>query len=174
MDDDDGSTPRTLVIRRVIYPWHTGIQADHETLEIPGQHTWTELSNLHRDLLPPSHGVNGQKLTHSVPPFRFPASIMMESSSALCDALIGRRRWTDPEVRLERDILLGPDDVAAKEYVSRTRKRLIANYLDGISKLETLERAMFGSNSFFLNNGIHPTQDAGTEPDLSGEEEEGS
>lgn len=41
---------------------------------------------------PPSQGVNGQKLKHSIPLYRFPASIRMESSSALCDALIGRRR----------------------------------------------------------------------------------
>jgi hypothetical protein len=169
-----GSTPTTSDIRRVIFPWHTGIQPDHETLEIPGQHTWSEVSNLHRDLLPPSQGVNGQKLTHSVPPFRFPASVMMESSSPLCDALIERRRWTDPEVVLERDILLGADDAAAKRYVSSTRERLIANYLNGISKLEKLEGAMFAANSVFLNNGVHPARDTGDfcEPDLCDDEAE--
>jgi hypothetical protein len=82
----------------------------------------------------------------------------------------------DSEVRLEHDILLGPDDATAKQYVGRTHKRLSTNYLKAISKVETLERRMFGPNSFFLNNGVHATRDTGDlfepEPDLSDEEED--
>jgi hypothetical protein len=112
-----GSTKVTRRQRRVIYTWHTSIAANHQDLEIPGQHTWDELVACHRDLEAPTQGVGGESVTHSRPPFRFPAAIVMNSSSALCDALIGRRKWTDPSVMYEANILLGNDDDAALQYI---------------------------------------------------------
>ena len=47
----------------------------------------------------------------------------MPSSSALSDALIGRRSYEDPQVLIERDILLGDDATA----ISRTRRNLISS-----------------------------------------------
>ncbi len=75
---------------------------------------------------------------------------MLESSSALGDALVARRRWDDPEVLAERDILFGPNEQMAKAYVRRTREKLVRKYRKAFGKLEDLERKIFGDNSYFL------------------------
>jgi len=73
----------------------------------------------------------------------------MPSSSALSDALIGRRSWEDQEVLLERDILLGDNAQASHDYVRRTRKELIKNFKTSFQKMVTIEKSAFGTNSFF-------------------------
>ena len=67
----------------------------------------------------------------------------MESSSALCDALLGRRRYTDPAVHREAQILLGDDDAAAMEYIQTTRAKLIDNYLKLVEDTMELEPLVF-------------------------------
>ena len=52
-------------------------------------------------MLAPRSGVGGDTVSFSCPVYRFAAGIHMPSSSALSDALIGRRSWEDPEVLLE-------------------------------------------------------------------------
>ena len=153
-----GSTSKMPRQRRVLYSWHTAIQQDLKTLEIPGQLTWDEISNCHLNMVAPTRGVGGEAITHSLPPYRFPAAIAMESVSPLCDALIGRRNWNDPEVLMERDIVLGDDDGAALEYISRTREKLLNSFMVAASKLEKIERLAFGNNSFFTNNGVRPEE----------------
>jgi hypothetical protein len=76
----------------------------------------------------PPRAVTGGPLSHSRPTSRFPAAVQMDISSALCDVLIGRRPWTDPQALEERDILLGSDDAAALQYIQEVRCRLIDNY----------------------------------------------
>jgi hypothetical protein len=144
-----GSTKGVFSRRRVLFPWHTAIQEDHQTLEIPGQHTWQELSMYHTIMLPPTQGVGGNTAIHSRPKTRFPPAVHMPSSSALCDALIGRRPWTDPQVLEERDIVLGTDDELALKYIRKTRVRLMENFLHSSYILEQNERRMYGENSFF-------------------------
>jgi hypothetical protein len=73
----------------------------------------------------------------------------MPSTSALCDILIGRRSWTDPQVLEERDIVLGADDVLALRYIRETTLKLVENYLQYFPILEHNERRMYGENSFF-------------------------
>ena len=153
-----GSTSKMPRRRRVLYSWHTAIQTDLKTLEIPGQLTWDEVSNCHLNMVAPTRGVGGEAITHSLPPYRFPAAIAMESVSPLCDTLIGRRNWNDIEVFMERDIILGEDDAAALEYISQIREKLLASYLQAASKLEKIERFVFGVNSFFANNGVRPEE----------------
>jgi len=98
----------------------------------------------------PARGVGGEIPTHSVPPFRFPASILLEYSYALGNALVGRRRWDDPEVLMERDILLGPDVDKAREYVMKKRQKLLKKFRKAFVNLESIEHSVFGENSFFL------------------------
>jgi hypothetical protein len=105
----------------------------------------------------PARGVGGDIPTHSVPPFRFPASIVLPSSYPLGDALLGRRRWDDPEVLLERDILLGPDHAAAKQYVEQKRRKLLSRFRKAFAKLEPIERAAFGQYSYFATLDQHGT-----------------
>ena len=144
-----GSTPNATISRRVIYPWFTAIQEDHSTLEISGQLSWAEVAACHRDMLAPRSGVGGDTVSFSCPVYRFAAGIHMPSSSALSDALIGRRSWEDPEVLLERDILLGDNAQASHDYVRRTRKELIKNFKTSFQKMVTIEKSAFGTNSFF-------------------------
>ena len=151
-----GSSPKATICRRVIYPWFTAIQSDHETPEIPGQHPWSEISNLHRDLEAPIYGVAGDKVTQDRPPYRFPAAIKLDSVSPLSDALVGRRRWTDPEVTYERDILLGPDHDKANILLSTIRDRIYRALLRAYSQIQALEQYSFGDVSFFANDGIQP------------------
>jgi hypothetical protein len=144
-----GSTPRVLNRRRVAFPWHTAIQDDHETLEIPGQHTWSEIAVCHRDMIAPTRGVGGNSAGASRPKSPFPAGIQMPSISPLCDALIGRRRWTDPEVLEERDIVLGPDNELAMRYIQDMRLKAVDIFCSCFPKMECIERRVYGDNSFF-------------------------
>ncbi|KAH0536266.1 hypothetical protein FGG08_006845 [Glutinoglossum americanum] len=63
-------------------------------------------------------------------PASYPAfgSIVMESSLALEDALVSRRKWTDSQVCKERDILLGDNDKRVRAYVTVRREKLIMKY----------------------------------------------
>ena len=100
-------------------------------------------------MLAPRRGVGGDTVSFSCPLYRFAAGIHMPSSSALSDALIGRRSWDDPEVLLERDILLGTDVQASYDYVRHTRKELVKNFKASFLKMRTIEKSAFGTNSFF-------------------------
>jgi len=78
-----GSTLSSNSRRRVIYAWHTGIGSDHLTLENPGTLDWQQVAACHRDMEAPARGVGGDIPTHSVPPFRFPAALLLESAYPL-------------------------------------------------------------------------------------------
>src|SRR4030095_11236151 len=108
-----GSTGLAKTRRRVVYIWLTGIKEDHDKLDDENMLRWAEVVACHRDLVAPQRGGGGDKGGRALPPFRFPAAVYMESSYALGDALLGRRKWSDPEVLEQRDILLGNDDDAA-------------------------------------------------------------
>ena len=138
----------------MIYTWLTGISEDHETLDKEGTLTYEEIAACHRNLEAPARGVNGDVPTHSLPPFRFAGSVVLESSSALGDALVGRRKWTDPEVIGERDILLGNDDDAALALVEDIRGRMVRKIIKAFASLIKIEREAFGENSYFLVKGI--------------------
>jgi hypothetical protein len=146
-----GSSRKASMVRKVLYPWFTAIQRNHETLEMPDQHTWSEIAAFHRDLEAPEHGVAGEKVSKDRPPYRFPGAIKLESVSPLSDALVGRRRWTDPEVLYERDVLFGSDIAASKALVTEIRTRLYDALIRGYRKMEAIERYSFGDLSFFLN-----------------------
>jgi hypothetical protein len=151
-----GSSAHATITRRVIYPWFTAIQPDHETLEIPGQHTWSELAACHRDLKAPEHGVAGEKVTQDRPPYRFAGAIKLDSVSPISDALVGRRRWTDPEVLCERDVLFGRDTATAIALLTQIRSRLYDALTRAYQKMEAIERYAFQDLSFFHNSGIQP------------------
>ena len=147
-----GSTPQTPRRRRVIYPWHTAIATNDIDLEIPGQHSYNELRRLHMDMEAPTRRVAGELVTHSRPPFRFPAAISMESSSALGDALIGRRKWNDPMVMYEANIILGDDNEAAWKYVHETRQKLVNNYIPCVQNMRMIEPLIFPDHSYVIQN----------------------
>jgi len=67
----------------------------------------------------------------------------------LGDTLIGRRKWIDPEVLRERDILLDPDDIRVNKYVEEVRDRMVEAYISYFVVMVELERRHFGKNSYF-------------------------
>jgi hypothetical protein len=76
----------------------------------------------------------------------------MESSSALSDALIGRRKWDDPMVIYEANLVLGTDDNAALQYVHETRQKLVHNYIRCVENMRQIEPMVFPNNSFVLQS----------------------
>ena len=115
-----------------------------------GTHTWSQLSALHRDLEAPTRGVGGDPVTHSRPPYPFPPQILFPSTYPLGDALLGRRKYGDPEVILDLMKILGPDDEVASEYIRHVRGLLVENYRRAFERVRELEMLMFGQNSYFL------------------------
>lgn len=135
--------------RWVVNPWFVGIQDDHETLDVPESGTWASIAQTHRDLLATNGTPSGQTNIHGRPMERFPASVALRNISALSDALIGLRRWDDPQVLADRDILLGSDDRASWRFVQDCRVRLKAAYKENMVFVRQLERQAYGEHSFY-------------------------
>jgi hypothetical protein len=143
------SVPRQQQIGQVLQGWYCFIDKDHNFLGNGCALSWDELAACHRDLEAPVSGPYGQLPVLERPTYRFPGSVIMDSTSALGDALIGRRKWNDPQVLQERDIVLGNDDDRALAFVNQVRKKLVNRYIDYFTALESVERAAFGKNSYF-------------------------
>lgn len=144
-----GSTPLSASRRRTLFAWLTGIDEDHETLYDARASTWSELAACHRDLRIPHREPAGCAPLHRVPDWVFPASLVLDRVSPLAGALVGARRWTDPAVRQERNILLGPDDAQASALAHSIRTRLVEAYVRRWSTLVAAERAAYGKDSYF-------------------------
>jgi hypothetical protein len=138
----------------VIYSGFTGILNDHATLEKRGMLSWQEVAACHRDLEAHSQGVNGEIPTHSQPPFRFPAAVYLESALALTNALVSYRKWTDIEILMERNILLGPNQSHSLAFIHEIRLRQVTNLKKAYNKLISIERDTFYENSYFFQHNI--------------------
>lgn len=153
-----GSTPRSTARRRTLFAWYTGIAEDHETLYDARDMTWSEVAACHRDLRIPPREPAGSAPLHRVPDWVFPASVVLDRVSPLAAALVGARRWTDPAVLRERDVLLGPDDRSARALVASVRRQLVQAYLRYWPDLIAAETAAYGENSYF--DGGVPSEEA--------------
>ena len=105
-----GSTKEGNQLRRVISPWFTGINKDHKSLENLDCMNWEELSKCHKDLTRPTKESLGDGPRKGVAGIRFPGALPIKSVYSLPQALVGIKKWNDPDVIFERNILLGPDD----------------------------------------------------------------
>ncbi|KAH0563246.1 hypothetical protein GP486_002191 [Trichoglossum hirsutum] len=143
-----GSTTKSVRQRRTILPWFTAICDNHEDLEI-GCVRWSELRRCHLDLEVPARDAGGQGWRFGAPKERFLGSEVLGSSSALGDALVGRRMWTDPSVLRERDLLLGSNCQTAMEYVNAVRNRLVEQYRKAFEIMVRNEIQSFGPASYF-------------------------
>jgi hypothetical protein len=148
-DKLDQSMPRQHHIGQVVRSWYCAIDKDHNLLGNGCALLWDELAACHRDLEAPVRGPYGQLPPFGRPAYRFPGSVVLDSTSALGEALIGRRKWNDPQVLQERDIVLGDDDSRALAFVNQVRERLVKRYLELFPVIESVERAAFGENSYF-------------------------
>jgi hypothetical protein len=148
-----GSTSVSTRRRRTILPWFMSIGEDHEQLEVAGCLGWSEIRRCHLDLEVPDRDPSGHGLRLGAPKERFAGSVVLGSTSALGDALVGRRKWTDPEVLRERNILLGQDAPAAARYVMEVRTRLVSQYRAAFLSMVQIEQEEFGEHSYFFAEG---------------------
>lgn len=147
-----GSTPWSDRRRRSLFAWHTAIGDDHETLTDTGAMSWSQLAACHRDMRIPAREPSGGAPLHRVPDWVFPGGLVLDRVSPLAGALVGARRWTDPAVLQERDILLGPDDERARELTDRVRRMLIEAYIRQWDSLVMAESQAFVPDSYFSGN----------------------
>ena len=145
------STLRPAYKGRVLQGWYCAIDDQHNLIgsDDDSTLTWSGIAACHRDLEAPDRDINGQTPWFGRPDYRFPGSVVLQSSSALGDALVGRRKWTDPQVVEERDVLLGSDREKSLRYVTAVRARLLARYEEAYGLLQLTERAAFGKVSYW-------------------------
>jgi hypothetical protein len=147
------------------------IGADYEQLEVEGCLGWSEVRRCHLDLEVPLRDLSGYGHRLGAPKERFAESVVLGSSSALGDALVGRRKWTDPEVIQERDTLLGSDSTAALNYIQDVRAWLVKQYKAAFSSMVQTEKEQFAEQSYFAARG---QEEAGEEGEAGEAEESNS
>ena len=167
-----GSTKEGNQLRRTITPWFTGINEDHKSLENPDCMNWKELSKCHRHLTGPTKESLGDKPRQGVAGIRFPAAVPIKSLYSLPQALVGIKKWTDPDVISERNILLGPDDKKALEMAKDMQQQLVDIYKLGFLLIKAKERAAFQNRSFFVGNEVELIPEEEITSDEESEEEE--
>ena len=83
---------------------------------------------------------------------QFPGAMPIKSVYSLPQALVGIKKWTDPDVIFEQNILLGPDDKQALEIAKNMQQYLVDIYKHIFPLIEVRERAAFQKHSFFIGN----------------------
>src|SRR5690606_37663298 len=86
---------------------------------------WASISAAHRDQVGLPTTPSGQHNHDNYPTVRFPAGVDFTGFSALSDALIGRRPWSDPDDIREAGIVLGSDDGAAWALINKVRQAMV-------------------------------------------------
>lgn len=144
-----GSSKEGTQRRRVMFPWHTSIMADHRTVEHPDCMQWEEIARSHTTLTGPTKESLGDAPRPGVAGQRFPGALHVRSSYAISLALVGQRKWTDADVIMERNILLGPDDAWARELAGDIRAQLVETYRRRWKLMRRSEMESYGEGSFF-------------------------
>ena len=83
--------------------------------------------------------------------------------SALSDALLGQRRWDDPQVIIERNWLLRADADPSWIFIERCRERLAKAFRRNMRLVRLLEREYYGENSFYYLREIDQYQEPACE-----------
>jgi hypothetical protein len=151
-----GSCGPCIKLRRTMLPWFVGIQPDHRTLDTIESGTWDDLAKVHRDLTKQPISPSGYPNMYGAIPYRFPGTVVLTGLGALSDALVGRRRWDDPAVLRERDIVLGSDRKAANQFIVDWRKRALRLVVENMRDIMTAEQRAYDTRSYFYckANGI--------------------
>jgi hypothetical protein len=148
-----GSTSKAVQRRRTVFVWHYGIREDHETLDLEEAERWSDLVRCHQGFQTPEKSTSGEGFRYGRPLFPFPGTTKLGSTSLVGDAMVGARRWDDPRVMEERDILLGNDTKAAWELVEEIRARLKKEFLKAFPFVRIAEMRAYGARSFYRNLG---------------------
>jgi len=148
-----GSTSKANSRRRTLFAWFCGIRSDHETLDLEESETWSQVSACHQSFTAPRKSTSGEGFRYGRPAIPFPATTRMASTSPIGDALVGSRRWTDPQVTRMVETLLGPDDAAALALLQSVRSSLSEAIKTAWPFVPEAEIEAFGNRSYFVNQG---------------------
>jgi hypothetical protein len=121
--------------------------------------TYSEVRLCHLDLRVLAKDPSGKPHRMGALKERFLSSLVLGSSSALGDALVGRLRWADPRALKERNILLGEDDQAAFEYVKATREHLVQQFQVAFSYIVELGKKGYRESSYFVAGQLREETD---------------
>jgi len=154
-----------------MFPWFIGIADDEETLENHMSGTWEQLSKSHRDLTEPYSTANGNYHRYWYLGYQFAGSVALHGLGALSDALVGRRKWSDPSVQEERNIVLRESKEAFDKYVTTYQKRAVQIFLEHWHRMVKEEVAAYGERSFFSRNASL-ADDPDPEPDVGTDAED--
>ena len=172
-----GADGPATTTRRTMLPWFVGLQEDLESLEVIEGGTWSDLAEVHRDLVSPKATPSGLANRYGAILYRFPAAVEVIGLGALSDALVCRRRWSSPDVLRERDVLLGPDREAAFAYLAKWRKRAEKLAVELFEVVRDAEMRAFGDKSYFMllqNQGVHGQVHFDVDSDEDPEDPEGA
>ena len=73
----------------------------------------------------------------------------IDSTSTLRDALIDWRKWTDPAVFRNLNIIFGSNDEKARWFIQEVRTKLVTAYIRAYDFLVQVEIKHYGDNSYF-------------------------
>src|SRR6266498_5144946 len=82
-------------------------------------------------------------------PYVFPSVVRINGLGALSDILLGQRKWTDPQVLRERNIILGNNRAAAKKFFLKWRITTVEVAISAFQDIKTVERESFMDKSYF-------------------------
>src|SRR6185295_14398982 len=143
-----GPSPGT---RRTLFPWFVKIQDDEEHLEMIEAGTWSSNAAHYRDLTAPEATAIGNHHRHAYTDYRWPASVPLHGLRPISDALVGRRRWTDPIIIRDRNILLRSDRTAFEALIEAWRKNAVARFKEVWEVMVAEEIRSFGYKFFFVS-----------------------
>src|SRR6266498_2895854 len=107
-------------------------------------------------------------------PYVFPSVVRINGLGALSDALLGQRKWTDPQILRERNIILGNDRAAAKGFFLKWRTTAAEVAISAFQNVKAERESFIDKSYFYLldqangdyNTMAHPQPDSPT--DMSG------
>lgn len=143
---------RTLPNKRIrqIRPQYVGLQEDCETLEVVGVGTWDELSRGHRDLRVPATRLFGRPHIAAPPSYRLPIDLHFDPCCPLSAALVGKKRWDDPEVLLDMNKWLMPKtDASYTTYRRQYRASVAKQFREKMLLKKLLEQDAFKAASYY-------------------------
>ncbi|EAS27142.2 uncharacterized protein CIMG_12596 [Coccidioides immitis RS] len=131
----------------------------------------SELQALYYPIEPMAHAKRSDALCYPGPlspsshsncyalvPYQFPTTIQLQDLGAISDALVGQIRWDNPMVIKELDILFGPDDKKAQDFINNWCLKAMQIALDVIANTYQIEKKAFDNKFYWhcVHNNINP------------------
>ncbi len=162
-----GSSGPATAVRRTMFPWFVKVQDDHGELESIEGGSWAQVARANRDLTAPPGTAIGNHHHHKYPNARFPASVPLYGIAALPDALLGQRRWDDPLVIHDRNILLGSDKAAFDKYIAAYQTAAAQKFREAFMVMRAEEKRVYLHKSYFARVDSEPyvESDLTSDPD---------